>query len=482
MNCIPVQTPRARRLSPFTARVLLACLVSCGVLPARETFAAQPEIDGGPGQDVSTVEVPVTLDLAPLFSYMESRVPRRMGTGQTWQNYRGADLQYDIWRGPVQASMAGNRLRASIPLGYRVRARKSVAKLFKVKGSCGVDEAPRVVYVSMESNLAWGKDWNLLSRTRVYPNRFANPCLMTFANIDVTPMIDRQLGRRLVRIARQTIDEQVPALTDIGALAREAWSSLQAPVALDDGIWLLVRPESVSVGPLNGRGAILETSVGVTARPEIVFGGVPDTDPLPLPPLRVTQHPKSGFHIEAETAIRRDELRTLLESRLSKVMQRFGGESVRLESVEVDATGDVMGLTIHATSPLAISVRLQGTPAYDRENGEIYLKDAALENVTGGDAANLVERWIVEGLGGQLERQARWPVSAPFRTALDRLGDRIDSELPGGVAIDVQIEDIRFHDLRSTPERLNLAATLEGTARLAIGGAVAQARGRQTAD
>ncbi|MCG6868657.1 MAG: hypothetical protein LJE91_08000, partial [Gammaproteobacteria bacterium] len=57
-----------------------------------------------------------------------------------------------------------------------------MAKVFKVDGSCGVDEPPRVVTVRLESQLAWGKNWNLLSRTRVYPNQFANPCLMTLGD------------------------------------------------------------------------------------------------------------------------------------------------------------------------------------------------------------------------------------------------------------------------------------------------------------
>lgn len=452
----------------FAAGLLAMCIGVPGATIAEASAAARPDGNEVSSQGLSTVEVPVTLDLGPFYAYLDSRVPWRMDSGQGWKSHGGVKLQYDIWRGPLQASMSGNRLRASIPLGYRVRARKSVAKVFKVDGSCGVDEPPRVVTVRLESQLAWGKDWNLLSRTRVYPSQFANPCLMTFANIDVTPVVDRELGQRLVRIARQTIDRQVPRLTDVEVLAAAAWSALQVPLELDDGIWLLVRPESLSVGPLNGHGAALETSVGITARPRIVFGSPPEVQTLPLPDLQVARYPKSGFHVEAETSIRHEELRALLEARLSAVMQRFGGTSVRLESVEVDAKGDSIQLTIHAASPLPISLRLEGTPVYDRANGEIFLEDVLLENVTAGDATNQVERWVLDGLGDQLERQARWPVSVPFRTALKRLGESLAPDLSGGIEIDVRIEDILIHDARSTPDRLSLAATLVGTARLTI--------------
>lgn len=439
------------------------------VFNAIATFAVYADGDtrGEPGP--STLEFPVTVDLVPLYSRLDSRIPWRMGSGRGWRDYNGIQLQYDIWRGPLRASMAGDRLRASIPLGYRVRARKSVAKVIKVTGSCGVDEPPRGVSVYMESRLSWGKDWNLLSDTRVYPSRFMNPCLMTFASIDVTPVIDRELSKRLVRLARETIDRQVPSMSSVEAQAAQAWSALQSPVALDEGIWLMMRPESFRVGPLNGRGAVLETSIGVTARPRIVFGPRPPAGSRPLPDLQPGRHSPRGFHVEVRTAVRGDELRTLLESRLGTVMRRFGGATVELESVEVDAVGDSIRLTIHAASPLAVSLRLTGSPAYDREDGEIYLKDVALENLTPDRATNRVERWILDGLGGQLEQQARWPVSVPFRTALDRFQTQLGAELAGGIDIEFEIRDIRFHDVRSTRDELSLTATLEGSARLRIG-------------
>ena len=74
---------------------------------------------------ISVVEIPVTVDLTPLFDFLEQRLPRHAGVVNRWQKFRDVRVQYGIQRGPVEAGMSGERLAVTIPLptGYERRNR-----------------------------------------------------------------------------------------------------------------------------------------------------------------------------------------------------------------------------------------------------------------------------------------------------------------------------------------------------------------------
>lgn len=448
-------------------RAGLGLLAACQVAALAR---AEPMTDPAhPPSRVSVIEIPVTVDLTPVFDLLEQRLPRRAGVVNRWQKFRDLRVQYAIRRGPVQAGMSGERLRVTIPLAYWVRAQKSLAKIFDVEGSCGVDEAPRLVFVHLETALHWGRDWNLLSDTRVYPNYFVNPCLMTIANLDVTPLIDRQLDRQLISMARKSIDASVPATSSMKSMAQKAWSAMQAPIELDDNIWLLLYPETVHLRPLSGSGARLKTGVGVTARPTLVLGPVPAVDERPLPPLQVSGASAGGIHLNMQATMSYADIRSQLEARLSSVLRRHGGGDVRLERVDVATEDQTIIVTLETAAPLAIRVRMTGKPGYDLTRNEVFLENFDMQLTSDDPVSQLLDAWLRDNLRGDLQQNTAWPVSGPLATVVKRLEQDLSRRLPGNVSIDMHITGIRFPRLHSTSDRLTLFAALDATAQLNIG-------------
>jgi hypothetical protein len=456
-----------RRVTLLLTRAGLGLLAACYFTGLAH---ADPITERAPlPSQVSVVELPVVVDLTRVFNLLEQRLPRRAGVVNRWQKFQDLEVKYAIQRGPIQAGMSGERLRVTIPLAYWVRAQKSLAKIFDVEGSCGVDEPPRLVFVHLETALYWGQDWNLLSDTRVYPNYFVNPCLMTIANFDVTPLIDRELDRQLIRMARESIDASVPAITSVKSMAQKAWSAMQAPIKLDENIWLLLDPETVHVRPLSGKGTRLTTGVGVTARPTLALGPAPAVAERPLPPLQVSGANTGGIHLTMQATMRYADIRSQLETRLSRVLRDYGGGDVRLERVDVATEDQSLVVTLETAEPLAITVRMTGKPGYDPTRSEVFLADFDLQVTSDDPVSQLVDAWLRRNLRGDLQQHTAWAISGPLATVISRLEQDLSRRLPGNVSIDIRITGVRFPRLHSTPDHLTLFAALDATAQLNIG-------------
>jgi hypothetical protein len=292
---------------------------------------------------------------------------------------------------------------------------------------------------------------------------------MTIANLNVTPLIDRQLHARLISLARKSIDSNIPTLSSMRPTAQRAWSALQAPIELADDIWLLLRPESVRVRPLTGKGTMLRTGIGVTPRPTLVLGPAPAADEQPLPPLTLSAANARGIHLNIQATMSYADMRRELESRLSDVLRHYGGGEVRLDGVYVATEDKSIVVTLKTAAPLPLTIRMTGKPDYDLTRNEVVLQDFHMQITSDDPVSQLVDTWLRQNLRGELQKHTAWRISGPLATVVRQLEGELNRRLPGNASIGLQINAVRFPRLHSTPDRLTLFAELDATAQLSIG-------------
>src|SRR5579883_3224184 len=97
-------------------------------------------------------------------------------------------------------------------------------------------------------------------------------------------------------------------LPGLGLQSRLAvlWDQMERPIQLDRGLWLLIRPENLSVGRMRTdlkRRSTAHAVLEMTADPEILFGSKPLTTPVPIPPLRPFQPGPGMFQAMSNTRI-----------------------------------------------------------------------------------------------------------------------------------------------------------------------------------
>ena len=340
---------------------LLACL-----LPG-PSFAAA-------AQEVSLLEIPVTLDLGPALEKAESLVPTQTG-GPQWKERHGVDVRFQAWRGRLATELRGDTLLVSAHVRYRVQGRKALLGKLAVKAGCGVDEPPRQALIGVAIRLGVAPDWTLHPQFKVMPTRFIDRCEITALDIDASPLVERAFRARMEDALRDALHELAPALAELRRAAIQGWRALQAPRRLGPDLWLTARPVGVGIAPLHGRDRQLSTVIGLALWPLVTTAEPAAAAPAPLPPLVPFRPSPGGLRFDVALDIPVDDLSAAVARQLSGQIVEVRGVTAVVEDAALSAAGGrlVLMATIGGDMPGTLDVR--GRPALDAATGGIVFAD-----------------------------------------------------------------------------------------------------------
>ncbi len=294
----------------------------------------------------SSMEIPVRISLDPLSEAVEKSVPYQTGYWRGWHRWHGIDTQYRAWRGPLRVSMRGDVLRLEAHVRYWIKARKKVLNTFDLQGSCGVDEPPRQAVVGVLARLNWGPDWSLHPQFKILPTRFLDPCEMTAADIDVTPVVEEVFKQQMKESLATTLTTLLPELNAVRQQAEKIWSLLQEPVHLAEDNWLALRPTAVALAPLHGQNRTLDTHLAVIFYPTLGKGSASSSRPSPLPPLGLFYPRSSGLNMRLAVDLSFADLSRKVSTALAS--QPFEFEKRKLSIAEVLLSGKAQELSVKA--------------------------------------------------------------------------------------------------------------------------------------
>jgi hypothetical protein len=314
----------------------------------------------------SVLELPFQVSLHDLFRQVERSVPRQVGQWGRWTRWKGIEVQYLAWRGPLHFQARGETLLVQAEVGYSIKARKKFLKTLSVSGSCGVDEPPRRALVGVQLRLDWSADWTPRPVYRVLPARFPDRCEMTAAEIDVTGVVGQLFQQQLKDSLDGMLEQVVPRLSQVRQQAAEAWRSLQQPVQLGDGYRLWLRPFGVALSALSGWGDRANVNVAIAMRPQLVTGEPAERAEVPLPPL-MRLYPRGngvylGLALEVDYARVSRQLTAALAGRTFETKgQRFG-----ISNLDIAAAGEnAIEVGLALTGALAGRASIRANVAFD---------------------------------------------------------------------------------------------------------------------
>ncbi len=160
----------------------------------------------------------------------------------------------------------------------------------------------------------------------------------------------------------------------------DLWEEMQDPIFLDKGIWLLIRPETLSVGRMRTdrkKASTLHTILEMNARPEIVFGPKPESAPRKMPPLQAFKPGPPVFQATSNTRISYKEINAFFRDPRQKLTRRVlpgtGSSKLTLDGIRFYGSGGkvVAEAKLHynpvinlSGKPARLTVYLKGTPHY----------------------------------------------------------------------------------------------------------------------
>lgn len=429
-----------------------------------------------PDVPASVISVPVTIDLSAFADAANAALPVEDIAKARWSNdprhrYR---WRHAVRRSPVAVSMAGPILTATATLDYQLRVCGPwIGNACPITVSCGwhdtrFDPPSREGRIAIHSVLRLTPDYRISSSTSAGPFTYdaANRCQLTFLDIDVTPLVSRFIEQQMDEVSEQ-LDAEAQRRLDFRAHAERAWLALQQPIDLGGGASLHFRPIGLSAAPIRGSGAVAQTSLGISAHPEVVFGLAPQfPTAIPLPSLTIGT-PGEGFHISLPVRLGLDTLSALLTREVAGTKLRRGRLfglfplTATVERVRLLARGDSVAAEVSLSGMVKGDVLLTARPRYDAASGRVVLDGLDYDLARMG----LVTRatgWILRsGLRDVLAEHASWDVGPDVASMRQRLDDALDRELAPGVTLAGDIHSLATVGRGVYPDSTSLTILLQ---------------------
>jgi len=440
--------------------VLLLWLTSTGAQPV--TGIQQPVVP------VSYIDIPLRLSLEPLIDAADKLLPYQAGNWRTWKDWHGIPSQYRGWRGPLSITASGNVLMVQAHVRYWIRAQKKLLGVIKATASCGIDEAPRQAVIGMQVLLEWGPDWTLRPWFRILPTRFLDRCEMTFANIDVTSVVETEFRKQMQDSLRAALKTLTPGLNAIQRQAQQTWSLLQEPVELGQDNWLLLRPASVALSRIAGRGKVLDARLALTLQPVLVTGPEPAHKPVPLPPLGQYYPRSAGLNLHLDVNLDFPTLNQRISRTLAGESLVLQGRKVSVRNLDLTGSGQEISARMELTGELSGTVELRAKVAYEAHRQKLEIQDLTFHYDTEDSTLDRLTKAFHEPIRQALEEAANQALAQQLSLLGDHLGVVLKKITPAGVVLDLSALQLSSVKILIEQQGVRLDGTATGNARLVL--------------
>ena len=454
----------ARDLRPVSKNLLplLLLLWLSGAGAQSDADTQQPE------SPVSFIEIPLRLPLEPLIDAAEKLLPHQAGNWRTWKDWHGIPSQYRGWRGPLSITASGNVLWVQAHVRYWIRAQKKLLGVVNATASCGIDEAPRQAVIGMQVLLEWGPDWTLRPQFRILPTRFLDRCEMTFANIDVTSIVETEFRKQMQDSLRAALKSLAPGMHEIQRQAQKTWSLLQEPVELGQDNWLLLRPASVALSRIAGRGKTLDAQLALTLQPVLVSGPEPVGKPAPLPPLGQYYPRTDGLNLHLGVNLDFPTLRQRLSADLAGKSFVIKGRKVSIRTLELTGSGQEIRVRMELAGELTGTAELRAKVAYNAQHQKLELQGLTFDYNAVDPVVGMLAEAFHAPIRQALEEAANQALAQQLALLGSRLGTVLKKITPAGVALDLSALQLGSVQIAIEQQGIRLDGTATGKIRLVL--------------
>lgn len=428
---------------------------------------------------LSTVDASVEIDLALARDLLEREVPQVLEHEKTWERSGNTGLRYRIERGPVEVAFVDGELVVRAQLRYRAQACAGFGNVCQPIASCGYGkDGMRRVELELRSPLSLSPTWELQLDIRA-SHRFVDPCEVTFLHVDVSDQLDHLLRAKLQTLLPK-LERKLVEAANVRARAARAWTRMQEPIRLRDGIWLVLSPRAAHVSPPAGHGDIVRFVVGVEGQPSIVAGVRPNVALLDLPPLAAGARP-AGAALFVQAAVPYDEAtRQLRDLVIGRTLQA-GGQRLVVRDLALGGSAQGAAVKLEVESDKGLFRRLRGTvyvvgkPVWDPASGVLSLENLDYSLESQDLPLRMAESLLRPELLGLLQRKARWPLGGRIDQARALATRALHRELAPGVFLSGSLDRLEPIEVVAERDRFVASVAAYGNVSIVVGREAAEA-------
>jgi hypothetical protein len=425
-----------------------------------------------PTLEPSVVNLAIGSTLWEMRTAVESSIPVHHRHEEEWipgrrqLNGMPFEYQYYLWRGPVQFRIENDRLVTEFPdVRYRVRVRLKESNGVTQIAECGYGpDAHMRLRLEASSEVRWSEDWVIRTETRFGRPQFGEPCRLRPIDLDVTELLNDWLNERLPSLAT-AIDRTFYQQVDAKKRAQMIWESLQEPMELNAGTWLLFRPQDPQAGVLNfDRNESVRTVVSMMFEPMIVVGARPHIDPRPLPPLQTGPNAQEGFHLAVPLLVPYEALNHRLATEVvGEEIVPPVGSPIQITGIRTYGSGDALICEVTVKGGVNGKLYLQGKPALAPDGRTLALRHFMFTMETSNLLVRLANRTMYDTIRDTILPYTKIDVSDRIEVLRRRIERHMNHDVAEGVWMESTVTKLVPHRIYPVKGGIEMQLLIDGT-------------------
>ena len=277
---------------------------------------------------------------------------------------------------------------------------------------------------------------------------------------------------------------RIPGL-DWKSHLKDLWAKMQEPIFLDKGLWLLIRPETISVGRMRTDLKLRRTAhtvLEMTAEPEILFGPKPPASPRPLPPFQRFKPGPGIFQAMSNTRISYKEANQYFRDPRLKlkgmVFPGTGERKLTLEGVRLYGSGGkvIAEVKLHYNPPIInftgrpakLTIYLRGTPRYLPKQRMFDLPDLDYDIKSNDLIVQVADFVFKSDFKNEMRRVARLPIGLKVDVVKEKINKALNRPMGRFARLNTQVNSFRVLGGFADNEGIEVRLSLMGTATLEV--------------
>lgn len=496
--------------APRYLALMPVLLLSACATPTIEAPVNAPVEVAVPDAGVSTINLPVTIDLDALRAEVLRRVPSPLVTGSTTQvvkvNMQPAaasksvaappcndnslscmaekakiaatvaanslpavnfvapvetQITHQVFLRDLNMRMNGNQFVVDVTADFSIATRINSPLTTIGVASCGVNEAMPRIQFTLPGTVKWGDKGVLNIVKGQWALKWLKPCSLTALNLNAESILNLPLVRSKVEEAISSAIETNMGAVGLKPILEKAWPAINEPREVQPGVWMVLNPQQVGFADLVGQGKTISTAIFIAARPQIVSGAKPALKLPPVPEVQVL--PKSeGFHIALRGDVGLEKANELLNAQLANKPIDAGGKTVLIEKLRLYGSGEkaVIGLTLK--QPVQAEIFLLAKPVFDAEKNEVRFEEVEYSLATSNVLLKSAS-WMLSGTFRKtIQEKAKFSFDQDLADQMSKLRNTRFDLGQGGAGMRLALDKVRPMGLWFTATEIKTIVVADG--------------------
>jgi hypothetical protein len=422
---------------------------------------------------VSEIDIPITINLKPIFALAEKQVDTLFTSPNYPTGWVQADCatryKYRFRRSPFRIAAAGTTFSLGFTGYYRItgatRACVSGTAItpWTPDCNCGFEEGERKVNIGFASTFTLLPNHILNAKIIRTEPQALDKCTVCFWGQDITSTVIDGLKKEL-DASKKTMEASFGNV-NIKPYMQQAWNKLNEVYAIPSIGYFTLNPKALRMEKIGAQNDMLSLTIGISATPVVTLIKPQPTQSV-VPNLAPAAN-KDGFNINLEAALQYDSLSKVINGYMAG--QRFEMSEGLVKKhvivkeckvysdlqdkviIEVDFEGSHKG-TVYFT----------GRPAYNQDSGRIEMQDFQYDLKTKSFLLKTAKWLFDKRIMSEIQKYTSIDMKGYYDTASKTMNDWLNREWTKGIRGSGSVQNLKLTGVKALSEHLLIRSNCVG--------------------